>query len=80
MNSFIVHLTRPPPPWVSLGSRGQEEPPEFDFLGLGRDPAVSKQPEAKNHSKLTDFHNVWLFLGGFWLLVASNLHGRTPNP
>ena len=64
---------------MSLGSTGREEPPEFDFLGLGCDPAVSKQPEAKNLSKRVKRLQKRTFLTGFLHLAPLKQHGCTPN-
>ena len=72
-------FTRPPPPWLLWGSRGQEEPPKFDFLGWECNPPVLKQSEVKNLSKMAVFNTFVCFFRGFWLLIALNQKGCIPN-
>ena len=61
----------------TLGGSGRsidgEEPPEFDFLTLECDPAVLKQPEAKNFQKLAVLGDV----SSFWLLQNSRVALQT---
>ena len=42
-----------------------EQTQAVDFRGLGCNHAGLGQPEAKSHSKLTVFYDVWLFLEVF---------------
>ena len=49
------------------------------FLAESPPSLVLEQLEAKNLRELAVFHNMWLFLRGFWLLAALEQHARTPN-
>ena len=61
----------------SRGSAGSEEPVKFEFLGLRCNHQVLKHLETKNLSNFGIFDEIWLFLGGFFLLASSSPHGRT---
>ena len=63
-----------------MGSTVRDFSVEFDFLGLGCDRAVLKQLEAKNLEKRATCCQKQPYFGGFLLLVALDLHGRTPYP
>ena len=80
LSSFIVHFTSTPPTGAQGGSTVRNFHVELDFFGLGCNHALLEQLEAKNLSKKATCCQKRPFFGGFLLLVALNLHGRTPNP
>ena len=77
-SSFIVHFTSTTPPKTPGGSTVRNFYAKFDFQGLGCDHAVLEQLEAKNLLKRATCCQKQPFFRGFLLLVALNLHGRTP--
>ena len=54
--------------------------PEPRFSGLVLNHQGLEKLELKKHLKTAVFDQIWLFLGGFWVLVLLKVDGRAPNP
>ena len=54
--------------------------PKPSFSGLVLDYQGLEELELKNHPKTAVFDQIWLFLGGFLVLVLFKVDCRAPNP
>ena len=54
--------------------------PELRFSGLVLDHQGLEELQPKDYPYTAVFDQIWLFLGGFLVLVLLKVDGRAPNP